>query len=349
MVCLLWRRVAQNDPVPQPRRSLAAKTLPAPINRLDHTQARNRGIEGKRLVLERIVIDLESLMVGQALKLHRSADSGEVSNVTCSVQSSERHDLCGRRPKWPLIYLVLGGPYLSAQRRCEGAPRRAVASDSAGPPRGSIPGIGRGGARNRANRQSHALTPQQVAGLTKAASHADRIGSPLNRMISIHWQAAGLAPNAMAGATGQFLGLLAKAMKRHRSRFAAIWVRENGADKGDHCHILAHIPASLVKIVTRLQLGWLKSITKRPYKANVIRSVSIGGKLGLETGNPAVYAHNLKAALGYILKGANPEAAEAFDLARLEPGGLIVGKRCGFTQNLGPGARRQAKGKIMLR
>lgn len=71
-----------------------------------------------------------------------------------------------------------------------------------------------------------------------------------------------------------------------------------------------------------------------------ILSKPIGGRLGLEAGNPDLHAINLAAALAYILKGASAEAASQFDLKRLEPGGRIIGKRCGTSQNIGAKARK---------
>src|SRR5690554_6441344 len=56
---------------------------------------------------------------------------------------------------------------------------------------------GRGGARNRADRESHALTSVQIANLGAAERHAAAIGLPFTRMITIHWQAAGLSLEAM--------------------------------------------------------------------------------------------------------------------------------------------------------
>jgi UDP-N-acetyl-D-mannosaminuronate dehydrogenase len=44
--------------------------------------------------------------------------------------------------------------------------------------------------------------------------------------------------------------------------------------------------------------------------------------------------------LGYVLKGASPEAASQFALKRLEPGGRVIGKRCGTSQNIGAKARK---------
>ncbi len=46
----------------------------------------------------------------------------------------------------------------------------------------------RGGARNRADRESEALTLAQVRNLIAAMAHARAIGLPFTRMITIHWQ-----------------------------------------------------------------------------------------------------------------------------------------------------------------
>jgi hypothetical protein len=106
--------------------------------------------------------------------------------------------------------------------------------------------------------------------------------------------------------------------------------------------MLAHVPADLVPIITKLQRGWLRRITGRKYREGVIRSKPIGGRLGIETGNPDLHAINLEAAFAYVMKGASPEAASQLAMARLEPGGRVIGKRCGTSQNIGAKARAQA-------
>jgi hypothetical protein len=63
--------------------------------------------------------------------------------------------------------------------------------------------------------------------------------------------------------------------------------------------------------------------------------------LGDEIANPEHHAVNLAVALGYVLKGASAEAAERFGMDRLEPGGLVIGKRCGTSQNIGKAARQR--------
>lgn len=200
----------------------------------------------------------------------------------------------------------------------------------------------RGGARNRADRTSIELSVGQVGNLIEATGHAIAIGLPFTRFITIHWELAGIDTGRMAKATGKYLDLLTKSLRRHGSETSWLWVHEDGHGKGGHCHILVHVPADLVRIINRPRFKWLRLISGRPYRANVIHSVPIGRRLRLELTNPELYFSNVDAALGYVLKGAGPEAARRYALERLIPGGLIVGKRCGTSQNIGPKARANA-------
>lgn len=261
----------------------------------------------------------QSARHGGALKLHRDCGFGGVS-------------IAPRQPQSPAnLPIVRTGTALAINYLTSGVAALSTTS------------TGRGGARNRADRESHALTAAQIGNLKAAERHAEKIGLPFTRMISIHWQAAGVPLAGMAKATYRFTDLMAKALARHGSRTAWLWTHENvpgnGHDKGGHCHLLAHVPAALVPVVMALQRGWLRRITGQPYRARVIHSKPIGGRLGLEAGNPDLHAVNLEAALAYVLKGASPEAASQFGLERLEPGGRVIGKRCGTSQNIGAKAR----------
>lgn len=253
---------------------------------------------------------------GGALKLHRGATFGEVSIAPLQPQLPADSPVVAHGTALAINYLTLGVSALSAG------------------------GTGRGGARNRADRESHALTVAHIANLRAAERHAEKIGHPFTRMVSIHWEAAGVPLADMAKATGRYTDLMTKALARHGSGTAWLWTHENGDRKGGHCHLLAHVPADLVPVLTGLQRGWLRRITGKPYRARVIHSKPIGGRLGLEKGNPDLHAINLEAALAYVLKGACPEAASRFGLERLEPCGRVIGKRCGMSQNIGAKARK---------
>jgi hypothetical protein len=240
---------------------------------------------------------------GDALKLHRRSAFGEVSSASLGAKLQQNQPQPDTAVAVPLKYLIQGG--------VADSPRR-------------------GGARNHKSRESLALKPHQVANLRSAAVHAGNIGLPLNRMITIHWQSAGVALPVMAWATGRFTDLLSKALARHGSQTAWVWTHENGVGKGAHCHLVVHVPPSLVGVITGLQKGWLRRITGKPYKKRVIFSRPIGARLGVETLNPEVHALNRDTALSYILKGV----AEADG-----GGGRIVGKRCATSQNIGASAR----------
>lgn len=255
---------------------------------------------------------------GGFLKLHRKLNFGEVSNQHALPKVLRFPNFGGGENPALLYKIKIGvGPQLAHERGK------------------------RGGARNSASRESHALTLAQVKNLIDASAHAGRIGLALNRMITIHWQAGGVPITGMSKATGRYLDLMTKTLARHGSRTAWIWVHENGDRKGGHCHLLAHVSRDLTGNIVRLQKRWLRSITGRSYKAGVVCSRPIGGYLGLEIGNPTLHAVNLDSVLSYVLKGADNTAAKQKKLTRLEAGGRIIGKRCGVSQNVGPKARKE--------
>lgn len=276
---------------------------------------------------------------GHALKLHRSSGFGEVSNTGPQDEALDNIPLPAVGTFVAISNLALGvaANFAIEPAGSERAHRERCSERTAGERRKD----GRGGARNRADRLSYSLTPAQVANLRAAVEHARRIGLPLNRMMTVHWQAAGVPLEAMARATGRLTDLLSKALTRHGSRTAWAWVHESGEGKGGHCHLLAHVPPALALLVARRQRSWLKRITGRPYRPRTLLSKPIGGMLGLETGNPDLHAANLTAALGYLTKGIDPEAAEGCNITKLEAGGRVIGKRCGVSQNIGPKARKK--------
>ena len=253
---------------------------------------------------------------GGTLKLHRGAIFGEVS----------KPPHCPQSPHIPphLRFGTAVANYISIL----GEPANCAQTER------------RGGARNRANRESHALNKRQIANLEAAERHAWAIGLPFTRMVTIHWQAAGVPLEGMVRATGRYIDLLTRWLARKGHRTAWIWVLENGHGKGGHCHLLVHVPAPLVRDLVAKAKQWLRAITGKPYRKRVLCSRPIGGWLGIEKSNPESYAANATAALAYLVKGADSEAAAAFGLERLQPGGRIIGRRCSASQNINAKARK---------
>jgi hypothetical protein len=202
-----------------------------------------------------------------------------------------------------------------------------------------------GGRRNSASSTSDSLSLNQAANILEAAQFAAAAGMPFNRHLTIHWQQAGIPDERAAWATGRFLKLagdwIAKRDRENtrgeRGRVAWAWVRENGARKGSHVHILLHLPAGTR--IGRMQRRWLRSITGKPYSASTIKTARIGGTAGAAQSAPAAYRANLAAVVGYVLKGASQAAARKLELQRLEAGGRIIGKRAATSQNIGRKAR----------
>ena len=202
----------------------------------------------------------KSALAAQRMKLHRGATFGEVTNAPHQPLSPAIAPIPLNGTAFAINYLTLGVP---ADSTCK-----------------------RGGARNSASRESYGLSAIQVRKILDASIRADIIELPFNRMFTVHWQAAGLSLTAMAKATGRFIDLLTRALARHGHRTTWAFIHESGDGKGGHLHLLAHVPTALAKPIARLQIGWLKLITGLPYRKGVIRSDPIGGRLGLETGNP---------------------------------------------------------------
>lgn len=258
-----------------------------------------------------------STMPGGVLKLHRGATFGEVSNAAFPATTGGKRGVRPNGTHGAIRHLDTGCGAYSAERN------------------------GRGGAHNRADRVSYHLTAGHIANLTAGSAHAFVIGLAFNRMITVHWEAAGIALADMAHATGRFLDMLSKAIARHHGKTAWLWVHENGHGKGGHCHMLVHVPPKLVPVIARLQRRWLRAITGHPYRKRVIRSDPIGGRLGMETSNSALHAANLAVALAYVCKSAPQAILDSHGMQRRHvPGGPIIGRRCSISQNIGPKARK---------
>ena len=151
------------------------------------------------------------------------------------------------------------------------------------------------------------------------------------------------------------LKLWREALAERGLPFACVWTRENDdgdASKGSHVHILAHVPATAGPGFLRRLRAWARlaaggryhrrsgRITGPVYAAGAVNTRRIGGRVAAAR---AVHEVNLAEALGYLLKGADKQAADNLKLARLEPGGRVTGKRCGWSENVGPKARQEGQ------
>ena len=192
------------------------------------------------------------------------------------------------------------------------------------------------GARNSAARTSQFLSLMQCQGLIASAEHAERIGLHFNRQWTIHYERAGIGEHEATRFIGRLLKLASDCARRHKSKVAAMWVRENGDGKGGHVHILLHLPRSIT--LRNLTFRWIKTAGGQPVR-RVSKVRTIGGMWAIVDVGGARYRTNADAVLTYLLKAAGDETGKALALHRCCEGGPSVGKRAGWTQNIGLAAR----------
>jgi hypothetical protein len=195
-----------------------------------------------------------------------------------------------------------------------------------------------GGARNRADRTSDGLSDKQVAGLIDAAELAFSSDRIFQRHWTVHYGLAGIAPRGGARFVSRLLDLASKQARREGGHMTALWVRECASGKGEHVHILLHLPAGMsLRNRTR---RWINA-AGGTWRRGVSKVTIVGGLLSkVEKSSEARQRENAENVVRYLLKAASEETGARLDLTRWGRGGRIVGKRCGWTQNAGHGARR---------
>jgi hypothetical protein len=179
----------------------------------------------------------------------------------------------------------------------------------------------------------------EVRNIMAAAVFTAQEHRPLNRHTTIHFKAAGLADPVAA--LRAYMKLARDWLRTQGAPFAYLWVREAGELKGDHAHILMHVPARMVRQFARRERGWRKRIGAKP-TLGAFRSTAIGrsyrhAEAGIQFGEK--YEDALAGIVGYLVKGAEPRAVKALRLSRVAAGGELWGKRSGMSENIGRGAR----------
>jgi hypothetical protein len=188
-----------------------------------------------------------------------------------------------------------------------------------------------GGARNRRDRVTTALSQRHAEGLLMAMAYADLVGMPLTRHWTVDYELAGIADRDGAAFVGKLLALCGRYVRAKGGRFAAVWVREVGRRNGAHVHIAFHLPRGWrLGYLTR---RWIKAAGGQ-YRKSVSRIRPIGGSVNCAWTSPALYRENLERLGNYLTKGSESAVAAELGLELLKPGGEIVGKRWGRTQNL---------------
>jgi hypothetical protein len=199
----------------------------------------------------------------------------------------------------------------------------------------------------------------QVINLKSAVDFAASVGTPLTAHCIIHWVGTDAGDDANGELFAKVREMLSLWLRRRGVAFAGAWAREklsDGQAEVEHAHLLFHVPyawlkgAKLVSVsggveggVELLQLeAALSQIVKGC--AGRLEHYAVKLKVPTDGGNPGPYNGRSYDGL-YLLKGGGKAAWKLFPriIKRWrKPQGVIFGKRCGCTQDLGSTARRRA-------
>ena len=187
---------------------------------------------------------------------------------------------------------------------------------------------------------SRAVSHAQARNIVAGAVHAGTIARPLNCFMTIHWETGSAAGGPWP--TTRFIKLAGDWLALHGVPRVWTWVREAGEGKGDHVHILMHVPPELVSAFAVRRKGWLKACGVI-YRPKVLKSRRVGYNYSVVVPGPDYaywYRGELIKIVEYILKGAEAKIAKAMGLNRpREFEGDVTGKRTATSESIGATAR----------
>ena len=173
-----------------------------------------------------------------------------------------------------------------------------------------------------------------------ALAFAGEIGTPLNAHATIHWVGTQAGDDPDGGRFAKVREGLDKWLTRHglSGGLTGIWVRErlsSGSAEITHCHMLFHLAHPFIRGRRHIEVERaLERLIDRHGDGNLLDCTF---KLTFPRNPNGVY----------LLKGGGPDVWRKFCVPRCwrKPQGIIYGKRCGTTQNIGPAARKTLEAK----
>ena len=161
--------------------------------------------------------------------------------------------------------------------------------------------------------QNKSISLTGAQNIIMGAGYADQIDARLNRHLTISWYVGGL-PGQVIDAQREVLQLASK------------WLSYHG---------VIHVPKHLAKQFRQMVNRWVQRVGADPYAKGAIKMTA--DKYQRDDNHQSI-RHLLR----YILKGIDHQAAQLLGITPdYEKAGLVLGKRCGTSQNLGKKARSQ--------
>lgn len=189
----------------------------------------------------------------------------------------------------------------------------------------------RGGFRKPLCQESFYLREPDCEKLVRSAFSAWRKNLPLNRLITISWERAGVPPELGASFTSRFIRLARDWIRYHGTPMPWLWVQEREAFNGQHVHIMLHVPPALDPLFSRMPLQWIKLLMQGCPTGGTLRTDKFRTSA---QHTPKAYELELRGRLHYLLKSAPAHLELKFNLV---PPGKI---RWGISSSVvGPRAR----------
>ena len=194
---------------------------------------------------------------------------------------------------------------------------------------------------NNGNRWSRFLSNADAHKLYDAVRYSYCIERTLNRHLVIHWERAGVKSNVQR-ATTAFLKHAGDWMRHNPiGPLTYVWVLENPPVSEDrfggglNVHIVIHVPDEWATEFRRRCDAWVRA-SGGEVRPKVLRLGQVPKRRSFDS-----YDNLKKGIIGllvYVFKGADDTTCREFCISH-EPQGTIHGKRCGYSESLGPKRR----------
>jgi hypothetical protein len=188
---------------------------------------------------------------------------------------------------------------------------------------------------NNGLRETWVIDDDAIPNLIAAANYAYWSMYPLNRFLSVNCTKGGLDHSDVHKFITKFNKDISDWLRYKSAPWHAIWILENPPPGDLNFHLLFHVPERDYKKFRRKHRDWLK-------RSGLKLLPNVSHLQTLESSEPddlsMNYIRGLNRTLKYMFKGCSPEICEALEVERKDQG-FIRGKRCGFSQALGPKAR----------
>lgn len=179
-------------------------------------------------------------------------------------------------------------------------------------------------------KQSSYIQLPEAIRFIRAAEEAYRKFTPWNFFITLHLEAAGIAPKVASIHVRKSIQGLKRYHQRNGMDFSYGWVLENSAVKGVHLHLIVYRPQCI--LIHPMKYYW--AILKR-FKIKQTKGVLKSERFRRNQS----YEENIMQVTSYCLKGLRPGTETVFrDKTGLElrtdlkSQGVIMGKRIGWSR-----------------